>query len=179
MTRRLCLRLAAVLLCLFPLPSAAAEPLPALVEPVRAALVAAQAASFAAGVEHCGLVVRAANGRIIVTPARPGDEASCAPRRAKAGTQILASFHTHGRYDRRYHNEVPSLRDVKSNMKSRTHGFLATPGGRFWHIDGMTGHVRLLCGAGCLPSDPDFPPNAERPIDGQYSPQRLAKHLNR
>ena len=68
----------------------------------------------------------------------------------------VASFHTHGRFSIRYDGEVPSVVDIQSDVASRTDGYVATPGGRFWHIDYKTAVATLICGEGCLTQDPRY-----------------------
>lgn len=48
-------------------------------------------------------------------------------------------------------------------------GYVATPGGRFWVIDGTTGVSRQQCGPGRLPVYPDFEPDPEFPVAQSYT----------
>ena len=45
----------------------------------------------------------------------------------------------------------------------------ATPGGRFWFVDGQTGVSRQICSLGCLPQDPDFVPGVFGPVAQRYT----------
>ncbi|MEM8849024.1 MAG: DUF4329 domain-containing protein [Pseudomonadota bacterium] len=147
-------RLAALLLLLLPVPAQAQD---AQVQQVaRNALTELQEPSFAQNREFCGVIGRFGDGRMAITPHRGGREASCTPRGWRGMAEILATYHTHGAYGPHFDNEVPSLYDLLSVMEERVNGYVSTPGGRFWFVDGRRGEARLICGPGCLPSDPDF-----------------------
>ncbi len=139
----------------------------------RATLGALQVPSFEARREYCGMIGRDAAGQLLVTRPRRGRAASCRPRNLPRGVEDVASYHTHGSYDPRYDNEVPSSNDVYGDMDEGVNGYLSTPGGRLWFIDGQTGRARLLCDLGCLPQDPDFAPDPERPVPGGFTLETL------
>lgn len=106
--------------------------------------------------EYCGLLMREPGGKLITTKAFRGSKARCRVRRIPEGAEVVASYHTHGAYIGGYDNEVPSLLDLQVEMEWGIDGYVSTPGGRFWHVDGRRGTVRMLCGLGCLPSDPNY-----------------------
>ena len=76
----------------------------------------------------------------------------------------VASYHTHGGYAEGYHSELPSGTDMKSDRRLRIDGWVATPGGRLWHVDSDTMTVREVCGRGCLPQDPAYVAAEDGPL---------------
>jgi hypothetical protein len=96
------------------------------------------------------------NGAFSKTEPRRGGEGSCRPNSPQDGYEILASFHTHGAYSAEYDSEYPSLEDVNADMNEGNDGYVATPGGRIWYIDGATGVSSLLCDRGCVRADPNY-----------------------
>ena len=52
-------------------------------------------------------------------------------------------------------------------------GFVATPGGRLWMIDGERGVANLVCGLSCLPADQNFEPGVFGPIAKHYTLEQL------
>lgn len=135
----------------------------------RAVLAQIQERSIANRREYCGMIGRDATGRLVLGKVRKGSAGACRPPRDPAGFIAVASFHTHGAYDPDYDNEVPSVGDVLSDMKEATDGYIATPGGRLWFVDRRDGTVRLLCGPGCLPVDPDHVPDPDLPVRDTYT----------
>ncbi|MDJ0977490.1 MAG: DUF4329 domain-containing protein [Erythrobacter sp.] len=125
----------------------------------RDQLIALQAASFAGDIELCGIVFERSDGTLGASPPREGDEASCGIAYFdEPGMRPVASFHTHGSFNRRYDSEVPSILDLQSDAASGMDGYVATPGGRFWRVDATGPTAILICGAGCLPQDPNYVP---------------------
>ena len=104
--------------------------------------------------EVCGYVLRRADGSYDSTKVSWGGHASCASRPVTPGAVAVSSWHTHAAYATEYDNEVPSIQDVEGDMRQQINGWVGTPGGRLWFVDGQTGIMRQVCGAGCLPSDP-------------------------
>lgn len=142
----------------------------------RAALKRLQPYSVAQDREHCGMILRRADGALTVTPAAAGTEDSCViAYDVRPGEVAVASFHTHAAYAPGYDNELPSVQDVTSDMAFGVDGFVATPAGRLWHIDGATGDVTLVCGPRCLPWDPDAP--ALRGLAARYDLAKLRRVL--
>ena len=62
-------------------------------------------------------------------------------------------------------------------MNSGTNGYVATPGGRFWYIDGTSGSVYQLCAPGCLPRDPGFVAGLFGDIRAFYTLEQLEQRL--
>ncbi|MCR9125789.1 MAG: DUF4329 domain-containing protein [Rhodobacteraceae bacterium] len=132
-----------------------------------------QARSIRTSREYCGLIGRRGDGGLVVLAARRGSRARCRYPQAPEGLRIVASYHTHGSYLRRYDNEVPSVMDVLMDIQFGTTGFVSTPGGRFWMIDSRARRVTLLCGARCLPWDPRHDDRATGLIAPSYTLEEL------
>ncbi len=90
-----------------------------------------------------------------------------------APSTTVASFHTHGQYLDGYDSEIPSFDDAKGSIDIGYDDYLGTPGGRFWVI-GADGRSILLCGEGCLPSDPNYRDDPSLPVDNAYTIGELA-----
>lgn len=145
----------------------------------REILRSLQEASIRSNREFCGLIARDAQGRLVATEGVRGNRARCRYPDPPPGTVVVASFHTHGAFLRNYDNEVPSVLDVMSEVASRTRGYISTPGGRFWVIDGRTGVSRLLCDARCLPWDPRYQPGIGGAVASKYSLDDLRRRQTR
>jgi hypothetical protein len=165
--RPLALLLAAAAL---PMPVAAAEPGYSIAERalVTAVLALAQARSFAEGREVCGYVLRDAAGHLRLTGPVSGEGGTCSAPWPATG-DVLASWHTHGGYDVDMWNELPSGRDIQADHLEGVDGWVATPGGRLWHVDGAAMTATLVCGPGCIAQDPDFDAAATGDIGTRYS----------
>lgn len=123
----------------------------------KSVLIPLQAKSFANNTEYCGFFAYDGTGAMVHSRIIQGDAASCysKPPKDRSWT-TFASFHTHGAYLEGYYNELPSTNDIETDMADEIGGYIATPGGRLWYVDGMTGTVKLLCGLECLPQDDNF-----------------------
>lgn len=119
--------------------------------------------------EYCGLIGRDEAGQLVATPPRRGRRTSCRPRYDIREMRITASYHTHAAHREAYDNEVPSLADVEGDMADGINGYVATPGGRLWFVDGTTGESRLICGPRCLPSDASYRPDPSDRIADRYT----------
>ncbi len=128
-----------------------------------------QPRSIADGVEYCGLLGFDAAGKLAATPAKRGTPDSCQPDDAPAGFEVLASWHTHGAYDRDADTEVPSLDDLHSDIEEGIDGYIAIPGGRLWLNDAEARQSVLLCGAGCIEADPKYRPCPAFPPGDSYT----------
>jgi hypothetical protein len=109
-------------------------------------------------IEYCGLFGIDSNGNLAATLATPGDADSCQPGDEPAGFDVLASWHTHGAYDRGADTEVPSFDDLDSDIEEGIDGYIATPGGRLWLNDAGERKSYLLCGEACVAADPAYRP---------------------
>ncbi len=121
----------------------------------KAWLNSLQQRSFQANREYCGYMGRTTDGRFAATRARKGKEDSCFVR-WNSKIDIFASYHTHGGFDPDHYNEIPSTDDLRGDHADGVNGYVATPGGRLWFIDGERLTARQICGLGCLQQDPDF-----------------------
>ncbi|ANU07891.1 DUF4329 domain-containing protein [Paraurantiacibacter namhicola] len=123
----------------------------------REQLAKFQRRSIAENVELCGMVAERANGELVLREEILGSEDRCNISYFDVRSLYpRATIHTHGAHSASYDSEVPSLLDMQGDIASQTDGYIATPGGRFWHIDWQAEKARLVCGAGCLPSDPAY-----------------------
>ena len=127
----------------------------------RAHLERLQLRSFRTGREYCGFFGYDPKGRLVAVKARPGGAASCTAVWPHARIRVFASYHTHGAWDEYTDGEVPSVEDMQGDMADGIHGYISTPGGRFWFIDGPMGVAQQVCGQGCLATDPAFEPEPE------------------
>lgn len=69
--------------------------------------------------------------------------------------------------------------DVEGDMSFGVNGWVATPGGRLWFIDGETGSTRQVCGRDCLPSDPNFFAEDYGPVAKEYTFEQLRRRFGR
>ena len=123
-----------------------------------------QPLSFAKEVEVCGSITRDETGALGHTGPFAGTEDSCAIGKTPRGQTAIASWHTHGLFLPGYYNELPSGADVDSDHGAGVNGWVATPGGRLWFVDGERKLVKQMCGAGCLPVSPGY-----EPIEGKIA----------
>jgi len=123
--------------------------------------------------EVCGHVLRSPAGRLEIGKVSWGGPASCAMTPPAAGYQVVSSWHTHAAWAEGYDNELPSLIDVEGDMALGIDGWLATPGGRLWFIDGQSGEIHQYCGPECLPADPNAQMDARGPVDKHYTLSEL------
>ena len=129
--------------------------------------------SIAFNREVCGFIVRHPDGHLESTKLSWGTEASCASSAIPPGLEPLSSWHTHAAWGRGYDGEVPSTIDVEGDMRFGVNGWVSTPGGRLWFINGQTGTMHQVCGRDCLPSDPNFFPEEHGPVEKQYTLDEL------
>lgn len=136
-----------------------------------------QAISFKKNREYCGVLMRTPEGKLVSSKAFKGTKARCRVKRIPLGAKVVASYHTHGAYLPGYDNEVPSLLDLQVEMEWGIDGYVSTPGGRFWHVDGRNGTVRMICGLKCLPSDKRFEDQSRffGPIRSKYNFETLTQ----
>jgi hypothetical protein len=106
--------------------------------------------------EYCGYIGTDAAGVLRATEPFPGDASSCLPPDPVDLAVIIASYHTHAAFSRDFHNEIPSQQDVEGDAEDGIDGYVATPGGRLWYVDGRAMTVHQICPVNCLPADPGF-----------------------
>ena len=121
--------------------------------------------SFTEEIEFCGYIFEDDNGDLAHTIAA-GSLDFCDYGSAPATT--VASYHTHGNYEPNYDSEIPSVDDLEGSIDIGYDDYLGTPGGRFW-INRADGVSELICGAGCLKSDPNYLPDPTLPVDNRYT----------
>lgn len=131
-----------------------------------------QGPSFAQSREYCGYLRRLASGKITSGQISPGTTDGCSPQRPSSG-QILSSFHTHGGFTEQHYSEVPSVLDMRGDAREGIGGWIATPGGRLWYLDGPSRTARQICGVGCLKQDPLFRPGAQGKVAQIYTLDKL------
>jgi hypothetical protein len=129
--------------------------------------------------EVCGFVLRDATGAYSSTKVSWGGAASCASLPLLPGVVPVSSWHTHAAWARGYDGEVPSIQDVEGDMSMGVNGWVATPGGRLWFVDGNTGALRQVCGRDCLPVDPGFVPEEHGPVPDELSLDGLYQRFGR
>ncbi len=116
----------------------------------------AQSASFASNTEYCGLIGYNANGILEATDPRQGKRDSCDFGETPQDWKVVAGYHTHGAYDRNVDGETPSMGDMEADFEEGIDGYIATPGGRIWHISVSDRIAKIVCGKDCVLSDPQY-----------------------
>ena len=131
--------------------------------------------------EVCGYVLRDPDGRYRSTKVSWGGAASCASLPVGPGVTVVSSWHTHAAWAEGYDNEVPSVQDVEGDMSRGINGWVGTPGGRLWFVDGRTGTMTQTCPQSdyCLPQDPGYVPGVPAPVAKTYTLDELYRRLGR
>lgn len=129
--------------------------------------------------EVCGYILRHPNGAYSSTKASWGGHATCASLPIEDGMEVVSSWHTHAAWVPDYDGEVPSIQDVEGDMQLGVNGWVGTPGGRLWFVEGKTGSMRQFCGWGCLPMDPDFVTDDHGPVSETYTLDALYDRFGR
>ncbi|WP_296419767.1 DUF4329 domain-containing protein [Pseudooctadecabacter sp.] len=119
---------------------------------VQRQLATLQRQSFQNGLEMCGHALIGADCRLFHSEAVIGTSHSCSQRLPNNST-LLAVYHTHGISQGANNGEIPSDVDMRNAIARRTDSYVATPGGRLWHIDALGQTARLVCRR-CMPVDP-------------------------
>lgn len=138
--------------------------LPRLEQTARRALRIIQAKSIRENVEYCGYILRRGENRFHIEKPTKGDENGCALAYVPDDGPHVASYHTHSGYAADADSEVPSVIDIEGDMADRLVGYISTPGGRFWRSNSAVGTATMICGLGCMPSDPKFRKDRDDPI---------------
>ncbi len=146
-----------------------------VIEAARVTLAGIQNDSFSKNREICGLIGRNAQGNLVVTRPRKGSAEGCRPRSffIFRDIEVLASYHTHGAHIPGETVEVPSTYDLDADAEEGIYGFVSTPGGRFWIIEPEKDRVRMLCGMGCLPRDPNYDVASSEQLRAVYTGAEL------
>ncbi len=122
----------------------------------KATLEALQEISIAEKREYCGYIGYTITNQLKATKATPGDLTSCLAEEPPASLDVIASYHTHANYDPDQDSEVPSAEDVLGDQEEGIDGYVSTPGGRLWFINGERAIATQVCSIGCLTADPRF-----------------------
>jgi uncharacterized protein DUF4329 len=115
-----------------------------------------QEKSFKDNREYCGLIFYNKQGVLEASTANKGGIDSCIPDDVSEEYEVIASYHTHGSATLDADTEVPSIDDLEADIEEGINGYIATPAGRLWFNDVKSKKAILLCGRGCLKSDPRF-----------------------
>ncbi len=115
-----------------------------------------QSASILERREYCGYILVDASGQLFATPPVAGQQTTCNILEPQIGQGVIASYHSHGAYNPSLSGEIPSSVDLVADFNYGIDGYISTPSGRAWHVDFQTRSARMLCGSGCLISDPAF-----------------------
>jgi hypothetical protein len=134
-----------------------------------------QARSFRNDREYCGFFGYDRTGKLVAVKPRAGDANSCVAYWPRGSIDVVASYHTHGAWDKLSDGEVPSVEDVESDIADEIDGYISTPGGRLWFVDGDKWVAHLVCGRDCLASDPDFRSEPEGSIPDRFSLKALRR----
>jgi hypothetical protein len=86
---------------------------------------------------------------------------------------VVASYHTHGAFEYDTPAEFPSVGDVEADEAEGVDGYISTPGGRVWSVDGAELEVSQICGVGCMAQDPNFEAGLDGRIEVSYSLEEL------
>jgi hypothetical protein len=152
--------LTAVLILFWPLPSSAQSPEETAY--VLGLMRAMNQLSVRFNREVCGFVLRDRTGRYSSTKVSWGGEATCASLPLQPGVTAMSSWHTHAGWDPDYDGEVPSIQDVEGDMTLGVNGWVATPGGRLWFVEGGPARFARSAGAGAFPPTRPSPPTTGR-----------------
>ncbi|MEO9463130.1 MAG: DUF4329 domain-containing protein [Marinomonas sp.] len=118
-----------------------------------------QPRSFAENREFCGLIFEDDDGALSASEIHEGSESECSFSWASPmGQHPIATFHTHGSFNDDYDGEAPSLLDLQTDIGDQIDGFVATPGGRVWHVDWQDETATQVCGLSCIAQDPKYKP---------------------
>ncbi len=143
----------------------------------REVLASLQDISFRKRREYCGYIGYNDAAELVATPATGGTQAACSAAFPN-DIAVVASYHTHGAFDRGYFNEIPSDVDMESDAHFLLNGYVSTPGGRLWYIDGRALVARQICGIGCLPVAPGFTKGSSGEIAQEYTFDELVQKLS-
>lgn len=142
------------------------------------ALNIAQPNSFKNNIEYCGLIGYHRSGALLFSPPIPGFRNSCNPGlNPWAWKEVVATYHTHGAHTLDSDAEVPSVEDMLADFAEQTDGYIATPGGRVWHISVKDKKAYLLCGPGCVKSDEKYQECENLKPENEYTLSSLRQRI--
>lgn len=145
----------------------------------KQALNIAQPNSFKNNIEYCGLIGYHLSGALLFSPPIPGFRNSCNPGlNPWAWREVVATYHTHGAHTFDSDAEVPSLEDLLADFAEGTDGYIATPGGRIWHVSVKDKKAYMLCDVDCIKSDQNYTDcEALKPVK-EYTLKTLKKRID-
>jgi len=132
-----------------------------------------QPMSFAENREFCGYIGLDQHGGFMATAPHRGEENSCTPQEPPEDFNYVGSYHTHGAFSVDADSELPSLEDMQADIEEDVDGFIATPGGRIWHIDTIDDIARMVCDRNCVLADPNFDESVLEPVERTYTLEQL------
>ena len=137
-----------------------------------------QERSIAQNQEFCGVIYEDEQGALHRSQIYEGERAACGfDWGLPLGNNVVASFHTHGAYDRDFDSEMPSADDLFNDIDARIDGFISTPGGRLWQTSWKDESVTQVCGAGCLRQDPRYAGTQREALRPTYSSMTCKRAL--
>jgi hypothetical protein len=145
---------------------------------IRKVFIKLQPLSIRYDREYCGHIGYDADGVLRATEPFPGQPSSCLSRDPTELATVVASYHTHAAFALDFYNEIPSQQDVDGDAEEGMDGYVATPGGRLWFVDGEEMTVRQICPVNCLPADPDFIFSDGGAVAKFYTYDRLVHRLS-
>ena len=145
------------------------------IEFVKTSLATAQTRSFETGREFCGYIGLNAEGDLTSTSLKRGRKSSCKPNNVPDDFTEIASYHSHGSYSKNHDSEFPSVNDIEADIFEGNDGYISTPGGRIWFIDGYRMTARLLCGEGCVKSDPRYIADIKLDVGRSYTLEEIER----
>lgn len=119
--------------------------------------------------EYCGYIGLDANDSFVASKPIRGKRGHCDAGPPPHWFEVIASYHTHGAHHRAYDSETPSSDDILADAEEGLDGYVSTPGGRLWFIDGYRETAYLICDSFCVNSDPDYDPSDHERIKDLYS----------
>ncbi len=146
---------------------------------VKTVLAEAQAKSIKANREYCGYIGLDAQGEYVATPPKRGRKNSCRSGPVPKDFTALASYHTHGSYSDDHDSELPSVADVETDVYEGTDGYISTPAGRVWFIDGFRMTAKVLCSEGCLQPDENYKEDPSLGVGRIYTIDELERLYER
>jgi len=138
-----------------------------------------QLESFERNREFCGYLGLDPRGVLRATDARSTARDGCEIVPAPSDWTVLASYHSHGAFTLVANSELPSTYDIISDAAEGIFGYISTPGGRVWFVDGPKGTAMVLCGPGCVTADPNYDASIFTQVADSYTLEELEAEFQR
>lgn len=142
---------------------------------VKTVLNEAQVLSLKTGREYCGYIGLDADGEYVATPPKRGWKRHCKAKDVSRSLIKIASYRTHGTFAEDYEAERPHFKEIEADIYEGIDGYVATPGGRVWFLDGFHMTAKVICGEGCVKSDKNYKPQTELGEGLVYSVRDMQK----